>query len=350
MVPLAKARLDLDEAHLGLVLLWMGLGCVAATPLAGFLSHRYGNRNVMTISGLLLCLGLVLVTLAPSAILLGAALVLFSGAGGVLDVAMNAHAVDVEKLQRRPLMSGFHGLFSAGGLAGSAGMSALLATGAPQVICALVMALPLAVLIATQRRNLIELPRDAATARRSTFALPSGTVFLLGLFCLVLFLAEGAILDWGAVFLHSARGFAISSAGLGFAAFSVAMATGRLLGDRITSTLGPVRIVRLGSLVAAGGFVLATSLPWPATALAGFVLVGVGAANIVPVLFSAAGRMPGASSGISIATVTTLGYAGMLTGPVAIGFLAHATSLPLALGAIAVPLVVVAACAAIARR
>jgi MFS family permease len=349
MVPLAKARLDLDEAHLGLVLLCMGLGSTAAMPVAGVLSHRYGNRKVLTIGGLVVCLGLLLVTLAPSAILLGAALVLFGGAAGVLDVAMNAHAVDVETLHRRPLMSGFHGLYSAGGLAGSAGMSALLGTGAPLVACAGVVSLLLAVIVATQWRKLIALVRDEAAPRRSRFVLPSATVFVLGGLCLVVFLAEGAMMDWSAVFLRSARGFAISRAGLGFAAFSVTMTTGRLFGDRLTSALGPVRIVRYGSLVAAGGFVLATSLPWPATSLAGFVLVGLGASNIVPVLFSAAGRIPGASPGISIATVTVFGYSGMLSGPVAIGFLAHATSLSLALGGVAVLLVVVSACAAIAR-
>jgi predicted MFS family arabinose efflux permease len=350
MVPLVKARLELDEAHLGLVLLCLGLGSAGAMPLAGYLSHRHGNRSVMAISGLLVCVGPVLVTLAPSAILLGAALACFGGAAGVLDVSMNAHAVDVEKLHRRPVMSGFHALFSAGGLAGSAGMSALLGTGAPLVACAGVVALVLALIVATQWRKLIVHVRHEAMPRRARFAPPSGTTVLLGLLCLALFLAEGAMLDWSAVFLRSARGFAISGAGLGFAAFSIAMAGGRLLGDRITSALGPVRIVRYGSLAAAAGFVIATALPWPATSLAGFVLVGLGASNIVPVLFSAAGRLPGASPGVSIATVTTLGYAGMLAGPAAIGFLARATSLSLALGGIAVLLVGVSACAAITRR
>jgi predicted MFS family arabinose efflux permease len=349
LVPLAKARLGLDEAGLGLVLLCMGLGSAGATLVAGFLSHRYGNRNIMTLGGLGSSLALVLVTLAPSAVLLGAALVFFGASAGVLDVAMNAHAVDVEKLHGRPVMSGFHGLFSLGGLAGSAGMSALLGTGAPPVMCAGVVSLLLATIVATQRPKLLAHVRDQTATRRSMWVLPSATVVLLGLLCLVVFLAEGAMLDWSAVFLRSVRGFAISSAGLGFAAFSIAMASGRLLGDRITSALGPVRVVRYGSLVAAAGFALATLLPWPATSLVGFVLVGVGASNIVPVLFSAAGRTPGVSPGISIATVTTLGYAGMLTGPAAIGFIAHATSLSLALGGIAVLLVMVSACATIAR-
>jgi predicted MFS family arabinose efflux permease len=167
---------------------------------------------------------------------------------------------------------------------------------------------------------------------------------------LVVFLAEGAMLDWSAVFLRSARGFDIAGAGLGYAAFSIAMAGGRLLGDRLTAVLGPTRIVRHGSLLAAAGFLLATALPWAVTSLAGFFLVGLGASNIVPVLFSAAGRLPGTAAGVSIATVTALGYSGMLAGPALIGFIAQATSLPLALSGIAASLLVVAASAAIVRR
>jgi MFS family permease len=146
------------------------------------------------------------------------------------------------------------------------------------------------------------------------------------------------------------RGFAMSDAGLGYAAFSIAMAAGRLLGDRLTARLGRVRIVRYGGAVAAAGFVLATALPWRATSLLGFVLVGLGASNIVPVLFSAAGRIPGSSAGVAIATVTTLGYAGMLIGPAVIGFVARATSLPLALGGIAALLALVAAFASLVHR
>jgi predicted MFS family arabinose efflux permease len=349
MVPFAKARLGLDEAHLGVVLLCMGLGSVGSMPLAGYLSHRFGNRRVLAISAPLICLALPLLAIAPSQTLLGAALVLFGGSLGVVDVAMNAHAVDVERMHDRPLMSGFHGLFSAGGLIGSAGMAALLAAGVPLVTGAVAVGLALAAIVATQWRSLIVVPRDETIATRSAFSLPSRTAILLGSLCLAVFLAEGAMLDWSAVFLRSARGFDLSSAGFGFAAFSIAMATGRLLGDRITSALGPPRVVRYGGGVAAAGFVIACAVPWPPAALVGFVLVGIGAANIVPVLFSAAGRIPGTSPGIAIATVTALGYAGMLLGPAAIGFIAHATSLSIALGGIAVLLAAVAVAATVVR-
>ena len=349
MVPFAKARLGLDEAGLGLLLLCMGIGSAAAMPLAGYLSHRFGNRKVLVVTAPLLCAVLPLLALAPTAALLGATLVLFGGALGVVDVAMNAHAVDVERLHGRPLMSGFHGLFSVGGLVGSAGMSGLLGAGAPLVACAVAVTVLLLAVIITQWRALIVVPHDEATRRRSPFAVPSATAILLGLLCLATFLAEGAMLDWSAVFLRSVRGFAISHAGLGYAAFSIAMATGRLLGDRVTAALGPVRVVRTGALVAAVGLVLACALPWQATSLAGFILVGLGAANIVPVLFGAAGRLPRISPGVAIATVTALGYTGMLAGPAAIGVVARATSLPIALGGIALLLGAVSAQASIVR-
>jgi predicted MFS family arabinose efflux permease len=218
------------------------------------------------------------------------------------------------------------------------------------VACAVAVALGLGLIVATRWRLTLAPVAHVVAASRSPFARPPAAALLLGFLCLIVFLTEGAMLDWSAVFLRSARHFDLADAGLGYAAFSVAMATGRLLGDRITAALGPGRVVRVGSLAAAAGLALATALPWPATALAGFVLVGLGAANIVPVLFSAAGRIAGASPGVSIATVTTFGYAGMLAGPAAIGFAARATSLSLALGGIAGLLLLVAAAAPVVQR
>jgi predicted MFS family arabinose efflux permease len=353
MVPFAQTRLALDEASLGVVLLCLGIGSTAAMPLAGWLSHRHGNRHLTGVSALLLCGALPALALAPSSFLLAAALLWFGATIGVLDVAMNSHAVEVERLHGRPVMSGFHGLYSAGGLAGAVGMTALLGAGLPLVGCAIAIALVLALIAVTQWPKLLSRTPDAPDApkqQRSAFALPSRLTLLIGALCFVVFLAEGAVLDWSAVFLRSERSFAISRAGLGYAAFSIAMTAGRLLGDRITAALGPVRIVRLGGALAAAGFALATLLPWSSTALIGFALVGIGASNIVPVLFSAAGRLPGTSPGVSIATVTAVGYAGVLSGPALIGFVANASSLPVALGALGVMLLAVAASASITRR
>jgi predicted MFS family arabinose efflux permease len=349
LVPFAKARLALDDAGLGLVLLCLGFGSAASMPLAGWLGHRFGHRGTLAVSGVLVALTLPTLVFAPTTGTLVVALFGFGAANGVLDVAMNTHAVDVERSFARPLMSGFHALFSIGGLTGAAGMSALLAAGVPVTVAVLVIAGVLFVIVVSHVRHLLTAPPAAPASPivppPALRRLPT-TAIWLGALCLVVFLAEGAMLDWSAVFLRTQRQVAIARAGTGYAAFSIAMATGRLLGDRITAALGPTRIVRIGSALAAAGLALATIAPWPAAAFVGFVLVGLGASNIVPVLFSAAGRIPHVPAAVSLAIVTALGYAGMLTGPAAIGGLARATDLPLAFGSVAILLAGVALAAA----
>jgi len=349
MVPYAKARLGLDDAQLGLMLLAFGGGSMASMPFVGWLSHRFGNRRVIVASGWLLCLALPVLALAPNVAVLTAALLYFGVMLGAVDVAMNAHAVEVERRDGRVLMSGFHGLFSLGGLAGAAGMSVLLALGLPLPLAALAVSALLAALVLYLRGGL--LPNvDGAAAGHAPFRMPHGAVLLLGLLCFVSFVAEGSMLDWSAVFLRDFRGFAPSTAGIGYACFSVAMALGRLTGDRLIQRIGPVWAVRVGAGLAATGFALAASVPWPGASLSGFVLVGLGASNIVPVMFSAAGRLPGSSPAIAIAAVTMLGYAGLLSGPALIGFISRLASLPLALAVVAGLLLLVAASARIVRR
>ncbi|OOG52538.1 MFS transporter [Rhodanobacter sp. B05] len=349
MVPEVKARLGLDDASLGLVLLAFGGGSMLSMPLVGVLAHRYGNCRVISVAGLLLCLAIPVLAIVPNVLTLAATLLYFGAMLGAVDVAMNAHAVEVERRDGRALMSGFHGLFSIGGLVGAALMSALLALGLPLSIDAVAIALLLALIVLSQRGNLLSHVDDGAK-QPIRFRPPRGLVLLLGVLCFVSFLAEGSMLDWSAVLLRDFRGFSAASAGIGYACFSVAMAAGRLAGDWVIARLGPVWTVRVGASLAAAGFLLAAMAPWSPASLLGFVLIGLGASNIVPVMFSAAGRLPGSAPAISIATVTTLGYAGLLSGPALIGFVAHASNLPMALGVVAGMLLLVAGAAPIVRR
>jgi MFS family permease len=156
------------------------------------------------------------------------------------------------------------------------------------------------------------------------------------------FLAEGAVLDWSAVFLRDVRHVDVSVAGFGYAAFSVAMAVCRFTGDRVTRRLGATRVLQIGGALAAVGFLVVATIPWPAAALLGFVVIGLGASNIVPVLFSATGRVPGVPPGIALATVTTIGYVGLLLGPAVVGFVAQATSLSAAFALVACLFAIVA--------
>jgi predicted MFS family arabinose efflux permease len=345
MVPFAKARVGLSDSTLGLVLLGLGAGAMVAMPAAAVIMHRFGLRTVLLIVILLACIVLLPLATVASVVPLGLTLLLFGATIGTMDIAINAHAVATEQRSGRPLMSGFHALFSLGGLAGAAGMSALLRLGVPLPFCAICASALVAVVALPEIPHLLTQEVSEAGGGAKRLAWPSGRVILIGALCFVSFLAEGAMLDWSAVFLRFSRGFSAASAGTGYAAFSVAMAAGRLTGDWTTQRLGPVVTLRLGGALAAAGLLVAVLTTSAVAALLGFVMVGLGAANVVPALFSAAGRSRGQSTHISIPFITTLGYAGILTGPALIGLAAHLAGLPMAMAGIAMLLLIVSACA-----
>ncbi|WP_442504120.1 MFS transporter [Marinivivus vitaminiproducens] len=341
LVPFAKDRAGLDEASLGLLLLCLGLGSLIGMPLTGVLVARYGCRAVILPAGVLACASLLCLASVPTAAALAVSLLLYGAAIGILDVAMNIQAVIVEKAERRPLMSGFHALFSVGGIVGAGGMSLLLWLGlAPFVASAIVVAV-MATLLAAASAWLLRFG-DEAGGGGAHFVLPHGPVILIGLLCFIIFLAEGAMLDWSALFLQQERALDPAHAGIGYTAFAIAMTLGRFTGDRVVQALGRRRMLLLGSLCAAAGFILASAIPSVPVSLAGFVLVGLGAANIVPILFTAAGRQNVMPSGQAVAAVTTLGYAGILAGPASIGLIAHASSLTIAFAALGAGLLLIA--------
>ena len=349
LVPLVRERLGLAEAALGLALLALGAGGILAMPLAGGLVARHGSRAVSVVAGVGFAAMLPMLPLAPSGPLLALALFLFGATGGLMDVSMNAQAVAVEARGRRPIMSSIHGLFSLGGLLGAGVTTVLLALGLPPLLAAAPVALGGAALLVAQVPWL--LPREADhPGEGQGFVLPRGPVVGLGLIGVAALMAEGSMIDWSGIFLTQERGQALRLAGLGFAAFSVAMAVARLAGDAVNQRLGPVAMLRGGALLAAGGFLAATALPWAWAALTGFVLIGLGLANMVPLLMSAAGRQRDVAPGTAIAAVATLGYSGLLGGPAVIGFGAQAASLPVALGGVGLLLLGVAAAAGLVRR
>ena len=347
LIPFAKRRLALDDAQLGLMLLCLGIGSVLMMPLAGGLAARFGCRRTILAAGTVICLCLPALMLAPSIPMLAAALAVFGASLGVLDVVMNLQAVIVERASGRAMMSGFHGMYSVGGIAGAGGVAGALTWGASPLVAITDTAVLAALLLAAARGGLLA---QSGEGDHPAFALPRGRVLLVGAVCFAMFLSEGAVLDWSAVFLSTVRHADPATAGFGYVAFAATMTLGRLTGDRIVQTLGAFRVVVCGTLVAAAGFALAILSASPMAGLAGFALVGAGAANVVPVMFSAAGRQHDMPTHLAVAAVTTMGYAGVLLGPAALGFVAKATSLPMAFGLLVALLLCVAGAARQATR
>jgi predicted MFS family arabinose efflux permease len=339
LVPFAKARIGADDRTLGFVLLCLGLGSIAAMPFAAALAARFGCRAVIAAAVLILCVALPMLAMTSSLPLLAASVFMFGAAIGTVDVTINVQAVIVEGASGRPMMSGFHGLFSVGGIAGAAAVSGLLWLGASPALSASFVAAVTAMLLVIAFGAL--LPYGQA-GDAHPFAVPHGFVILVGALCFVSFLAEGAMLDWSALFI-AARGAPVP--GLGYATFAVAMTAGRLSGDRVVQSLGSRAVLILGGVCAAAGLTLAVFAPWWVLDLIGFALVGIGASNIVPVLYTALGWQTQVPLNVAVASATLLGYLGILAGPALIGFAAEATSLSTALLGVAVLLLLIAAAA-----
>jgi MFS family permease len=344
LVPFAKSRLALGEAELGLLLLCLGAGSLMAMPVTGLLASRYGCRVVVLVSGALTCMILPGLAFAPTPALLGLTLFCFGASLGTLDVAMNVQAVIVERESGGSLMSGFHGLFSVGGFIGAGLMALMLWAGMTPIASSAAISVLVALSLAFCAPHLLREP-DAGERDAPLFVVPHGAVIFIGVLCFLCFLAEGAILDWSALLLTAEQGMDASRAGLGYAAFAIAMTLGRLTGDRVVRKLGGKRVMLLGGLCGACGFFGAVLAPSVPLALVGFVLIGLGASNIVPILFTAAGNQSTMPAGLAIGAITTLGYAGILAGPAAIGFVAHAASLNVAFGGLGCAMLLIAASA-----
>jgi len=343
-VPFTKIRFHLNDATLGAILLAPGIGGILAMPIVSLLVARFGSRAVLVVCGLFFGSLLPGLTVAPNVPVFTALLFAYGVMFAGLDIAMNAQAVVIETRSRRLLMSSFHALFSLGSLVVAVATSLLLRAGLTNSICALLCS-ALCLAIVAQGRNLLPPAEDLRSEGRA-FAMPNRATFLLGLCCFACFLTEGAATDWSTIFLRFSRGINIASAPLGYAGFAVMMFASRMLGDQVAMRLGKAHVMRLGSLVAASGFLLSILTPYEVTDVIGFGLVGLGIGNIAPLVFSAAARVKGMSPTVSVPAVVTLGYVGFLIGPVIIGVVANWLSLSFALGLVAVMMVAISFAAA----
>ena len=339
-VPRIKESLSLSDTSLGIALFAFALGAIVAMPLAGRLAPRFGSGRATALLAVAFVIALPLPAFVPDLVSLCVVLLVLGAANGALDVSMNGHASTIETQWKAPIMSSFHAAWSAGGLLGAA-TGAMIQKWGVGVAGGLV--LPDAVIgvlvLAAAMLALRDLgPRASAPA--SGFALPSAGVMKLAALAFLCMMVEGAVADWSAVFLRSALDGEASAAALGYSAFAFSMAACRIVGDVSVGRFGSGTVVGLGGLIAATGLALVLGLPNVVTACVGFALVGVGLANIVPVIFSAAGRST-LTPAIGVSMAATAGYAGFLVGPPLIGFGAGFVGLRLALCVLLVAAVIV---------
>ncbi|HDS4948367.1 TPA: MFS transporter [Klebsiella aerogenes] len=322
LIPFAKARLDINDGALGLLLFCIAAGSMLIMPFTGRLIQRFGCRRLITLSALGLAIDLPLLMLFDQRGAMALALLLFGTVNGMLDVAMNAHAVVVEQESEQAKMSGFHGFYSIGSIAGAGSVSFFLWLGATPLLSVCAITVFLVLLLAVSSRNI--LPKQSETTGgkgQMLRVLSHPPVLVIAVLCFFVFMLEGAMLDWSAVFMTSERGMSASLAGFGYTLYSITVTLGRLSGDRLVSALGGRLVLLFGCAIACAGIVLLVFTKWGA--LPGFILVGAGLANIIPILFTSAGNQSGISADFAIPAVTLFGYTGLLAGPALIGLIAH---------------------------
>jgi MFS family permease len=331
-IPSIKSELHLGDGVFGLALLGTALGSVIGIPVCGYFVTHYGSRSAARVTSVALCLSLILPAFAFNAGTLFAALFVFGFLAGSNDVAMNSQGVAIERLQGSPTMSRFHAMFSMGGIAGAA-IGGLVASRAitPRVHMTVAGILILGLAFATGP-FLMETGHDARTPslKPSLRQLPPALLILSAIgFCI--YLSEGAIADWTALYLQQVLHAGPGLAAAGYAVFSATMSICRLFGDAISARLGPARTIRAGAAIAAVGLASALLVHSPYAALPGIALTGVGFSSIIPLVFAAGGKIPGIGEGAGVATVSGLGYIGFLIGPPAIGFISQLSSLRMGL-------------------
>lgn len=329
-IPTIQNKLELNESGLGLVLLGLTLGVLTALSLIGGLIACYGSPKVVLVGAIVMAGTLPLLVLATNAIMLFVVLAVFGGALSAMDVAMNEQAVLVERKVNRRLMSSFHAVYSIGGLVGSliaVGM-AFLPDGS-LLLHFVTAALLFGSTVGFIYKNLLPVTLEKR-GKKVLFHFPERALWMLGAIAFCSSLVEGAMADWSGVYLTRVLHTTTAFAALGYAAFSLTMMIGRLMGDTLTNAFKPASIVRAGGFTAVLGFLTLVLAKHPAIGIIGFAVVGVGLSNIIPIIFGTAGNMPGIATGTGIAGVATIGYTASLAGPPMIGFIAEETSLRVA--------------------
>ncbi|WP_028814044.1 MFS transporter [Streptomyces flavidovirens] len=332
-IPWIVDHTGVSAGQLGLALAFPAIGASVAMPLAGAISHRFGARGALRGLLVLWTLALTLPALAPNLLTLCAALFVYGATAGMSDVAMNALGVEVENRLDKSIMSGLHGMWSAGALTGSAAGTLAAHLGSDARLHHALAAVALTVLGLVACQGVIDLRSAPDAEAPPRFALPPKSALVIGAigFCAVF--AEGASLDWSAVYLRDVLDTSPGVAAASTTAFALTMAVARLAGDRVVDRFGPVRTVRVGGVAATAGGVLVVAAHHPALAMAGFALIGLGVAVVVPLAFAAAGRS-GPNPSQAIAGVATITYTSGLIAPSAIGAVADATSLVVSFGVV----------------
>lgn len=347
MVPYVKSGMNLDDAQFGQLLFSMGVGSICALPVVGSLVNRFGPRAVAIISGVLMALALAVISFSDSKLMVALMLGCIGASMIGVDVASSVNAVIVEKLLKKPLMSGFHAGYSLGTIIGALTMSVMLSVGFKLSLSAVSLALVMGILMIIGCQPLFKEVKsfdehnEAKEEKHSRFSLRP-LIIILGLMCFIMYGSEGALLSWTTVFATQNRGITPEHAGYFYSFFGISMTAIRFAGNYIVQKVGRRRTVVIGGLLVTLGFILTALIPHYIGIMIGLTFIGLGAGNIVPQIVSFVGFVKGIKISYAISLVNALGYSGIMCGPVIIGYISKISSLEMSFVALALAVLAVA--------
>lgn len=351
-LPLLAAKLNIDKGQLGALLLCFALGAIALMVNVGRVSDRLGSSSLLRFGGSLVFGAAIITIPVVDGLLLSGALIVVAGAGfGTLDVSMNIEAAEIERASGRHLMSSFHALFSIGNIVGAFLVGVAVTYGGRLQECLGVAGLLIVFTALASRTIGRQANQNAKQAATNSNSKPAPSlnrqqrvlVVTLGAIGFFAFLAEGAIMDWSAVYMVGTLGASESTGAYAFAVFAASMAIGRLLGDFVTQRAGHVNVLRIGGVVCGISLLTMLGASNVAVTVISLAICGLGLANMIPAVFASSGRIASQAAGRAMSIVTTLGYSGLLIGPALLGFVAQVSSLAVSLGLVAFSFILVSA-------
>ena len=336
LVPIVKQGLSVSDDIMGMLLLCIGIGSFLSMPLSGALARKYGCRKVITIASIIFIVILLAITQVNSVYQLVPLLLVFGSAMGLIDVVMNINAVFVEQASGRSIMSNFHAMWSIGCFVGAGIFGIWLSLGLSPLMATIIAVLIMLALLSLCYGKLLPYGAKEDEKESTLLAIPKGIIIFFSIIIGISFLTEGAVMDWSGIYITEVHGMDIALAGTGYSIYSVAMFLTRITGDYAVNRFGKKIMVAGGLLLSFIGFMLLVFASWEPLIFSAFFLMGIGLANVVPVIYSLAGNQTDMPSGQAVAAMGTFGYLGMLCGPAAIGYISNATSLNWAFGVLAV--------------
>lgn len=340
LVPIVKQGLSVSDDIMGMLLLCIGIGSFLSMPFSGSLARKYGCRKVITIASIIFIIILLAITQVNSVYQLVPLLLVFGSAMGLIDVVMNINAVFVEQASGRSIMSNFHAMWSIGCFIGAGIFGIWLSLGLSPLMATIIAVLIMLALLSLCYGKLLPYGAKEDEKESTLLAIPKGIIIFFSIIIGISFLAEGAVMDWSGIYITEVHGMDIALAGTGYSIYSVAMFLTRITGDYAVNRFGKKIMVAGGLLLSFIGFMLLVFASWEPLIFSAFFLMGIGLANVVPVIYSLAGNQTDMPSGQAVAAMGTFGYLGILCGPAAIGYISNATSLNWAFGVLAVLIII----------